>query len=93
MEVGERIKELREKAGFTQNRLAEWAGISQTHLRRVELGFADITVNYLRLICDAFGITLKDFFNTSNEKEEIATVISNLTPKQRELLLDFLKSL
>ena len=50
MTVGSRIKELREKRGFTQNRLAEWAGVSQTHLRRVELGEADITVGHLTLI-------------------------------------------
>ncbi len=92
MEVGRRIKQLRENAGFTQNRLAEWAGISQTHLRRVELGIADITVGHLRLICDALGIELKDFFNVSEEKDEITTVVSALTPKQRELLFELLKS-
>ena len=58
MEVGKRIEELREKRGYSQNRLAEWAGVSQTHLRRVELGEADITVGHLRLICDALGISL-----------------------------------
>lgn len=63
MTVGSRIKELREKRGFTQNRLAEWAGVSQTHLRRVELGEADITVGHLTLICDALGISLREFFS------------------------------
>lgn len=37
MNLGLRMKELREKRGFSQNKLAEWAGVSQTHLRRVEL--------------------------------------------------------
>ena len=41
MNVGNRIRELRESAGYSQNKLAEWAGIAQTHLRRVELGQAD----------------------------------------------------
>jgi len=71
MEVGKRIEELREKRGYSQNRLAEWAGVSQTHLRRVELGEADITVGHLRLICDALGISLKDFFSESDETDEI----------------------
>ncbi len=93
MEVGKRIKELREKAGFTQNRLAEWAGVSQTHLRRVELGTADVTVNYLRLICDALGISLHDFFSVETEKDELSAAISTLTPKQRLLLTEFLKSI
>ena len=38
MNVGERLSELRDKCYFTQNGLAERAGVSQTHLRRVELG-------------------------------------------------------
>lgn len=93
MDIGERIKELRVHAGFTQNRLAEWAGVSQTHLRRVERGEADITIGHLRLICDALGITLKDFFNVTDDKEEISAAVSNLTPKQKQLLIEFLKSL
>lgn len=92
MEVGERIRTLRERAGFNQNKLAEWAGVSQTHLRRVELGQADITVGHLRLICDALGVSLKDFFDVNGDTEETAAM-SNLTPRQKNLLIEFLKSL
>lgn len=48
MDVGERIRLLREKAGFSQNELAGRADVSQTHLRRVELGQAGITVAHLQ---------------------------------------------
>ena len=47
MDVGNRIKQLREQNKYSQNYLADIAGISQTHLRRVELGTADITVGHL----------------------------------------------
>lgn len=93
MDVGKRIKQFREQNKYSQNYLADIAGISQTHLRRVELGSADITVGHLQLVCDALGISLKDFFNVSEEQEDISSAISNLTPKQRNLLLDFLKSI
>lgn len=93
MGVGERIKTLREKSGFTQNFLADKAGVSQTHLRRVELGQADITVGHLQLVCDALGITLKEFFNVYEEDDSFALAIANLTPKQKKLLVDFLNSL
>ena len=56
MNVSERLIALRKQRGFTQNALAEWAGVSQTHLRRVELGQADITVGHLQLLCDAMGV-------------------------------------
>ncbi len=93
MEVGQRIRELRERAGFTQNGLAEWAGVSQTHLRRVELGQQDITVGQLGLVCDGLGVTLSEFFNVAEEQETLSDVSAKLTPKQRQLLLDFLKSI
>lgn len=92
MDVGERIKFLRAKDGLSQNALAEKAGVAQTHLRRVELGEADITIGHLQLICDALGISLKDFFNVSENVEE-TTAMSNLTPRQKNLLIEFLKSL
>ena len=74
MQTGERIRTLREDAGFSQNKLAEMAGISQTHLRRVELGQAGISVDHLEMICDALKITLKEFFDVdgAESKEEIA---------------------
>ncbi len=93
MNIGERIRELREGAGFTQNKLADWAGVSQTHLRRVERSEADITVGHLRLICDALQISLKDFFNVNDDAEDLTAAIANLSPRQRQLLLSFLKSL
>ena len=93
MNVGQRIKELRERAGFTQNKLAEWAGVSQTHLRRVELGQQDITIGQLQLVCDGLGVTLAEFFNTGEETESLSDVIAKLTPKQKQLLIEFLKNI
>ena len=93
MNIGERIRILREKSGYTQNSLADKAGVSQTHLRRVELGQADITVGHLQLVCDALGISVRDFFNVNEESEELSVAMANLTPKQKKLLIEFLKSI
>ena len=92
MDVSKRLRSLREQCGYTQNGLAERAGVSQTHLRRVELGQADITVSHLNLLCDAMGISLKEFFEDTSE-DEISTAFSKLSPKQKKLLLEFLESL
>ena len=95
MDVGKRIKELREKCGYSTNKLAEWAGIAQSHIRKVELGEADITVGRLQIICDALGITLSEFFSVekTDEVNDLAAAISSLMPKQRVLLIEFLRSL
>lgn len=93
MDVSKRLISLRERCGYTQNGLAERAGVSQTHLRRVELGQADITVGHLQLLCDAMSISLKEFFEEESEADEIASAFAKLTPKQQTLLLTFLESL
>ncbi|MBP3376363.1 MAG: helix-turn-helix transcriptional regulator [Clostridia bacterium] len=93
MDVSKRLISLREKCGLTQNGLAERAGVSQTHLRRVELGQADITVGHLQLLCDAMSVSLGEFFEESIETDEIAAAISKLSPKQKTLLINFLESL
>lgn len=93
MDVGKRIIALRERCGFTQNGLAERAGVSQTHLRRVELGQADITVGHLQLLCDAMSISIGEFFKAETDSDEIAVAFSKLSPKQKTLLLTFLESL
>lgn len=93
MDVSKRLRSLREQCGYTQNGLAERAGVSQTHLRRVELGQADITVSHLQLLCDALSISLKEFFEDESTSDEISSAFSKLSPKQKTLLLTFLESL
>ena len=93
MDVGKRLLELRDRCWLTQNGLAEKAGVSQTHLRRVELGQADITVGHLQLLCDAMGISLQEFFNMETRNDELSIAISKLTPKQKKLLTAFIESL
>ncbi len=93
MDISKRLISLRKQCGYTQNGLAERAGVSQTHLRRVELGQADITVGHLQLLCDAMSISLKDFFEEKTETDEISSAFSNLSPKQQKLLLAFLEDL
>ena len=93
MDVGKRLQEMRDRCWLTQNKLADKAGVSQTHLRRVELGQADITVGHLQLLCDAMGITLQEFFNTKEQHDDLAVALSKLTPKQKKLLITFIESL
>lgn len=92
MDVSKRLIDLRKQCGFTQNGLAERAGVSQTHLRRVELGQADVTVGHLQLLCDAMGISLSIFFEEA-PSDEMLTALSKLSPKQKALLLAFVESL
>ena len=93
MDVSKRLISLRERCGLTQNGLAERSGVSQTHLRRVELGQADITIGHLQLLCDAMSVSLQEFFTEESDSDEMAVALSKLSPKQKALLLTFIKSL
>lgn len=92
MDVSKRLITLREQCSYTQNGLAERAGVSQTHLRRVERGEADITVGHLQLLCDAMNVSLKEFFSEESEENEVSAAFSKLSPKQQKLLLAFLEA-
>lgn len=97
MELYKRITFFRNQKGITVNKLANLAGISQSYLRDIELGHKKPTVEVLEFICDALGISLKEFFDddimNNLQSNELFQQIYRLTPKQRQLLTNFLKSL
>lgn len=93
MDIAKRLISLREQCGLTQNGLAERAGVSQTHLRRVELGQADITIGHLQLLCDAMSISIQEFFKEESDSDKISVALSRLSPKQKALLIAFIESL
>lgn len=98
MDVGKRITELRVAKGLTTNRLANLCGLSQSFVRSVELGEKGITVESLRLLCDALGISLRDFFDVPEEsdvlnQDQMASLIGRLNDRQRNALAAFLRTL
>ena len=94
MEVGKRIKQLREEKKYSINKLANMAGVSQSYLRDVELENKNPTIAFLSLICQSLNISLKDFFNDENEysisDDPVISSIYRLTPEQKEALITFL---
>ena len=95
MNVGERIKELREKRGLTVNKLANLAGISQSYLRDVELGNKNPTVETLSYFYDALGISLKEFFSENDNAINpfLMSAINQLSNQQQLKLAEFLQTL
>jgi len=71
--LGEKLRELRRYAEFSQERLALEANITPAYLGQVERGERNITVNTLEKICTALGISLADFFNSFENKSPAAS--------------------
>lgn len=97
MDIGERIRQLRESQGWTTNHLANRCGISQSFLRSVELGDKGISVEYLTLICESLDISLKDFFDFPDQQDDpdanLFRKIKCLSSQQRAALSAFLDTL
>lgn len=97
MDIGKRIAYFRTAKGYSVNKLANLSGVSQSYLRDIELGNKNPTVEFISIICDTLGISLKDFFDDQTEdtlsSDPLLTKIYQLTPKQRQSLLDFLTAM
>ena len=59
--IAKRIKELRKKSSWSQQKLAEKAGVSYNTITKIEQGAATMpTIQTMIKIADAFGISLDE---------------------------------
>lgn len=101
MDVLKRIIDLREERHWTEYRLAEESGITQSTISAWFRKDTLPSIPSLEKICDAFGITLSQFFLEENEEisfltEQQLELIHNaakLTPEQFHALLHFLETI
>ncbi|HWY10311.1 MAG TPA: helix-turn-helix transcriptional regulator [Bacteroidia bacterium] len=57
--VAERLKEVREQKGFTQEIVVYDTGIN---IGRIESGRRDISLTTIKALCDYYEISVQDFF-------------------------------
>ena len=58
--VGRALRELRKRAGLTQEQVAERMGTSSTYLSRLEAGQRDIRLSTVLRLLDALGVDLHE---------------------------------
>lgn len=100
MTVLERIVQLREERGWSEYRLSEESGITQSTISTWFRKNVTPTVSSIESICKACNITLSQFFNFENEpvtltdtQKELLENWSRLTAEQQRIFLELLKSL
>lgn len=59
-QLGKRIKELRLKAGFSQEELAAKAGLHRTYMSDIERGERNVSVENIEKIARALGVKSSD---------------------------------
>lgn len=93
MDVIKRISELTEERGWSTYKLAHVSGLSSSTIANIYRRNTIPSLATLETICDAFGITLSQFFaeNTdmvplTKEQKEFFDKWANLTPSQKEII-------
>lgn len=93
MTVQERIKELMGIKGWSEYRLAKEAGLPQSTISHLFKRNNTPTYPTIESICEAFGITMAQFFADSgeamiltSEQMEILILWGTLTDEQRQIV-------
>ena len=68
MDLGKKIRQLRFKAGLTQERLAEKLGIGAQSVSKWENGVTMPDITALPLLAEIFGVTIDDLFDLTTEQ-------------------------
>jgi DNA-binding XRE family transcriptional regulator len=58
--LGDELREARERAGLTQEKLSFRAGLSRPYISQLERGLKSPTLDTLFLLCDALGVSAAD---------------------------------
>jgi transcriptional regulator with XRE-family HTH domain len=63
-EIGRRVREFRQKAGYTQEKLAEMLDISFQQVQKYESGSSKLNTDRLQTIADALSVSIYAFFDS-----------------------------
>ena len=85
MNVLEKVKKLQEERGWSTYKLAYEAGLTQSTLSNMFARGTCPTVDTLEKICEAFGITLAEFFESDEKKAHVSKEELELLNKYRAL--------
>ena len=96
--LGQKLRQIRAEKGYTQQSLAEKAGIGNVYLGEIERGLKMPSLNSFIRIIEALGVSadyiLREELSSGKEYiyDEITQKMQNLTPKQRKTASDILNA-
>lgn len=99
MDTQKRIRELMAERGWTDYRLAKESNLSHSTVTNMFNRNNAPTLPTLEAVCQAFGITLAQFFASdgetplTSEQQTLFAKWSTLTDRQKQILLDLMDSI
>jgi transcriptional regulator with XRE-family HTH domain len=83
VEIGRKVREFRQQAGLSQEKLAEMVGVSYQQLQKYESGQTTLNILKLQQIAQALKVSVLDFFGTTSIQQ------IRLTGEEDQLLQAF----
>jgi len=85
MNLGERLRLMRESKNVSIYKLSQESGVSENHIRSLERGIKSAKVETLEMLIKALNITMSEFFNEDDS-------VSYPTPNEK-ILLEYYRTL
>lgn len=81
VDVGNRLRELREARGVSMRTLATMSGLSANALSMIERGKTSPSVSTLYRLADALGVPVTDFFNAESSRKRVVFIKADERPR------------
>lgn len=89
--LGKRFREIRKSFGYTQEKMAEIAGIEPQSISKIESGKNFPLLSNLEKIAVKLNIELEEFFNYEHKKDSssktLVKIYENLSSENKEKLI------
>lgn len=85
MDVGKRLNEIRQSKKISIYKLSQESTVSESHIRNLERGVKNATVETLEMLVKNLSMTMSEFFNENND-------VAYLTSSEK-ILLDYYRTL
>ena len=99
MQIHERLRQLMNKRGWSEYRLAKECGLSESTLANIFRRNTVPSITTLEAICKGFGITLSQFFaegdmiEMTDELKELFDNWVSLTPEEKKASIELIRLL
>lgn len=97
MDIVKKIDKLRKEKGWSINKLAVEAMLTQSTVSNMFKSGAEPKISTLKCICDALGVTLSDFFYegdtplVSPKNLDMLSSFNSLSIEQQKVVFDLIK--
>ena len=83
--INEKLRMMREEAGLRQGQIADYLGVTQTFISKVETGERNLTVDQLESVVNLYGYSLAAFADMEEDVHPIQFAFRAQDVRQEDL--------